>query len=53
MSRYGTTGGERIEVKPSSNVYTVLAVVGLIVVGLAVAAMILKAKELMPPGITD
>ncbi|QOV90926.1 hypothetical protein [Humisphaera borealis] len=53
MSRYGTSGGERIEVKPSSNVYTVLAAVGFVVVVLALLAMITKAKELMPPGIME
>ena len=53
MSRYGTSGGERIEVKPTANVYTVLAAVGFVVVALAVAAMIIKAKELMPPGIME
>lgn len=53
MSRFGTTGGERIEVKPSNNVYTVLAVVGFIVVGLALFAMITKARDVMPPGIMD
>ena len=53
MSRYGTTGGDRIEVKPSSNVYTVLAAVAFVVVVLALVSMILRAKEIMPPGIME
>ena len=53
MSRFGSGGGERIEVKPTSNVYTVLAVVGFVVVVLALLAMITKAKDLMPPGIME
>lgn len=53
MSRFGTTGGERIEVKPTSNVYTVLAAVAFVVVALALVAMITRAKEVIPPGLME
>ena len=49
MSRFGTTGVDRIEVKPPSNVYTVLAAVAFVVVVLALVALIFKANELLPP----
>jgi hypothetical protein len=49
MSRIG---GEQIVVAPKSNVYTVLAIVGLVVAILGLVVLITKAQEFMPPGIT-
>ena len=51
MTRLGTTGGERIEVKPANNVYTVLAAVGTVIGILGLIVLFTKAKELVPPGL--
>jgi len=48
MSRIG---GEQIVVAPKNNVYTVLAIVALIVAILGLVVLITKSQELMPPGI--
>lgn len=50
MSRIG---GDQIIVKPTSNIYTVLAVVGLVVCILGLIVLFSKAKELMPPGVMN
>ena len=50
MTRIGTTGGERIEVAPTNNVYTVLAGVGCVVAILAIVVLMSRASELMGAG---
>ena len=50
MTRIGAGAGERIEVAPANNVYTVLAGVGCIVVILAIIVLVARANELMGAG---
>ncbi|MDB5297619.1 MAG: hypothetical protein JWO31_3602 [Phycisphaerales bacterium] len=51
MTRLGTTGGDRIEVKPANNVYTVLAAVACVLAILGLLVVFTRAKELVPPGL--
>ena len=50
MSRM-STGGDQILVKPTNNVYTVLAVVGIIAVIIAYAALWIASKQLTGKGL--
>ena len=47
MTRMGTTGGERIEVAPTNNVYTALAGVACVVVLLAIIVLITRGKDVL------
>jgi hypothetical protein len=49
MSRIG--GEQQIKVPPKNNVYTVLAAVGAVAGIVALVLMIIRAQEIMPPGI--
>ena len=49
MTRIGTTGGERIEVAPTNNVYTALAAAGTVVVLTGLILFFLKASEVLGP----
>ncbi len=48
MSRIG---GEQITVRPTNNVYTALAAVGVVIEILALLALYLRAQEIIPPGL--
>ena len=47
MSR--AASGDAVIVKPSNNIYTVLAFVGVVTVIFALVVVFMRAKELFPP----
>ena len=49
MSRIA--GGDRIEVKPSNNVYTALAAVGMLAVILAIIVLFVRASTVLEQGL--